>query len=416
MDKFDESSLVLRNANVVDVATGTVRTIKEMKLSHGVIEQISVDSASVETESVPAVDLKGLFLLPGLIDCHVHATAMSANFAILPETSPSYVTAKAAISLKEMLQRGFTTVRDVGGADYGLASALEEGLFEGPRLMFGGPALSQTGGHGDIRGAGRHSSEPGYCFTSLGVICDGEAEVRRTARDILRTGAHHLKLMLSGGVASPTDRVSSTQFSVGEIRAAVEEAEAAGRYVTGHAYTARAINRALIAGVRCIEHGNLLDEESCLLFREHDAFLVPTLITYQALTEEGRLLGMSESSVSKVDEVLQGGYAAVSLAYKNGVKMAFGTDLLGAMQRRQSEEFTLLAKVLPASECIRSATIIGAELLGLSETIGQVLPGYSADLIAVDGNPLDDITFLADPEKHLKLVIQNGKIVLRREI
>ena len=160
-----------------------------------------------------------------------------------------------------MLRRGFTTVRDVGGADYGLAQAIEEGYLEGPRLIFGGKALSQTGGHGDVRGPGRQAYDPCSCCSGLGVICDGVDAVRKAAREEIRRGASHLKLMLSGGVASPTDRVDSVQFSREEIRAAVEEAEAANLYVAGHAYTSRAINRGLECGVRSIEHGNLMDDQ-----------------------------------------------------------------------------------------------------------------------------------------------------------
>src|SRR5256714_5947622 len=194
--------------------------------------------------------------------------------ARLAEWSPAYVTARSARVLAGMLRRGFTTLRDVGGADYGLAQAIEEGYLEGPRLLFAGSALSQTGGHGDFRSPGRQAHDLCHCSLARTVICDGVDEVRKAAREEIRRGASHLKLMLNGGVASPTDRIDSTQFSREEIRAAVEEAEAANLYVVGHAYTSRAINRGLECGVRSIEHGNLMDASSLPLFKERAAFYV----------------------------------------------------------------------------------------------------------------------------------------------
>lgn len=239
--------LLLTGATLVDLETGERTTDRRVLLSSGEIE--AVGGAEVTTPpGARTVDVAGRTVLPGLIDAHVHATAATADLSAQAEWSPAYVTAHATRLLGAMLDRGFTTVRDVGGADYGLAAAVDEGLIRGPRLFFGGKALSQTGGHGDGRGPGRTVLDPHVCCPALSTVVDGEPEVRRAAREQLRTGAHHVKIMLSGGVASPTDRVDSTQFSDNEIRAVVEEAEAANRYVTGHAYTARAVNRGLRLG------------------------------------------------------------------------------------------------------------------------------------------------------------------------
>jgi imidazolonepropionase-like amidohydrolase len=243
------------------------------------------------------------------------------------------------------------------------------------------------------------------------VVCDGEVEVRRAARDVLRTGADHIKIMLSGGVASPTDRVDSSQFSASEIRTVVEEAESAGRYVMGHAYPARAINRGLEAGVRSVEHGNLLDDTSIELFVRMKAFLVPTLITYRALAEEGERWGLPAKSAAKVKDLLEFGLEALRRADAGGVQVAFGTDLLGGMQRLQSEEFALRGKVQAPLTVIRSATVVGAKLLGLEEVIGEIKPGFAADLIAVTENPLDHLETLADPENRVRLVMRAGEVV-----
>jgi imidazolonepropionase-like amidohydrolase len=227
----------------------------------------------------------------------------------------------------------------------------------------------------------------------------------------IRKGAQHIKIMASGGVSSPTDRIDSTQYSMEEMRAAVEEAEAANRYVAAHAYTARAINRALEAGVRSIEHGNLLDDESLRLFLEKDAFLVPTLVTYWALKEEGRNFGLTEEMWAKVDSVLNSGLEAIGRAHEAGVKMAFGTDLLGGMHRHQNEQFRLLGKVQPAIDAIRSATTTAARLLEREGQIGVVAPGADADMLVLSADPLEDISVLADIADHLDVLVQNGKVV-----
>jgi len=356
------------------------------------------------------IDLAGKTLMPGLIDCHAHVNAHTANLAGLADESAAYVALKAANEMRAMLHRGFTTVRDPGGADFGLHEAVAEGIVDGPRLYFGGKALSQTGGHGDGRPRGRSVREDHQCCPDLSTLCDGVDEARRAAREQLRTGAHHVKIMLSGGVASPTDRVDSTQFSIEEIRAIVEEAEAANRYVAGHAYTARAINRGLAAGVRSIEHGNLLDESSLDLFLEHDAFLVPTLVTYQRMAVEGAEYGLPAGSLEKNTLVLDAGLKALELAHRAGVNLCYGSDLLGGMRRHQLEEFRIRGTVLPAADVIRSATVTAARLLGEEGRLGQITPGALADLLVIDGDPLADLAVLTDPDSHLKLVMQGGKV------
>jgi imidazolonepropionase-like amidohydrolase len=360
------------------------------------------------------IDVHGGVLMPGLIDCHVHVAAVTADLAQQSEWSPLYVAVRAADVMRGMLSRGFTTVRDVGGGDFGLARAVDEAVFDGPRLIFGGRALSQTGGHGDGRSRGRTAQEPGYSYQSMSVVCDGVAEVRHAVREEIKRGAHHIKLMLSGGVASPTDRVDSTQFSLDEIRAAVEEAEAASIYVTGHAYTARAINRALECVVRCIEHGNLMDSSSPPLFLEHAAFYVPTLVTYSALAEQGRESGLPAASYAKVFDVLDAGLHALEMADRAGVHIAYGTDLLGAMHAWQSREFKIRSEVQKPAAILRAATSTAARLLRVEGQIGTVAPGAFADLLVVDVNPLEDIGVLAEPHAHIRMLVKSGRVLIDR--
>ena len=406
-----DDRLLITGATVCDVGAEELVPDRRVLVSNGRIEAIG--GPNVDDSDATIVDIGGRTLLPGLIDSHVHVTAATADLGAMMDWSPHYVAAHTARILSGMLERGFTTVRDVGGADYGLAAAVEEGLLRGPRVVFGGKALSQTGGHADLRAPGRSVLDDHHCCPGLGVVCDGEAELRRQARHQLRTGAHHIKIMLSGGVASPTDRVDSTQFSDGEIRAAVEEAAGANRYVTGHAYTARAVNRGLRLGVRCIEHGNLIDDESVALFKEHDAFLVPTLVTYELLAREGSAAGLPPTSQAKVADVRDAGLDALERAWRGGVSIAFGTDLLGDMHPHQSEEFRIRAKVQPPAEVLKAATINAAKLLRRDD-LGVVAVGGQADLLVVDGDPLNDAGVLADPDRHLRAVIRGGSLALDR--
>jgi imidazolonepropionase-like amidohydrolase len=220
--------------------------------------------------------------------------------------------------------------------------------------------------------------------------------------------------MGNGGISSPTDRISSDQFSEEEIAAVVEEAEMANLYVVVHAYTPRAIKRSVKLGVRSVEHGNLADKEAIALIKERGAFLVPTLATYRALKDEGVEAGLPVELAAKIDDVLDAGIKAVEMAQRAGVQMAYGTDLLGVMHRRQASEFSLRADVVPAPDLVRAATINGARLLRFDDEIGQVKAGYRADLIVVDGNPLDDIAVLAAPERNLRLVMAKGAVVSDR--
>jgi imidazolonepropionase-like amidohydrolase len=401
--------VLLKNANILDVVGGRILADRSVVIRDGRIAEIDGASASVPGDA-RVFDLRGLTLMPGLCDAHVHLTAATPDFAALTRWSPTYVAARASEILEGMLSRGFTTVRDAGGADFGLADAVEEGYLTGPRILFCGHALSQTGGHGDMRSRGEQSFEGCFCCAGLGAICDGVDEVRRACRHEIRKGAHQIKLMASGGVSSPTDRITSTQFSIDEIRAAVEEAEAASIYVMAHAYTARAVNRALECGVRSIEHGNLLDESSIALFLKHKAFLVPTLATYHALADEGVAMGLPAALHAKVYDVLDAGGRALELAHRSGVQLVYGSDLLGAMHRRQLTEFAIRGEVQKPVDVIRAATVNAATLFQREGDIGVVAVGARADLIAVDGNPLDDLGVLQKPERYLRLIMKDGAI------
>lgn len=404
------SVVLFRNAAVLDVESGEIRPDQAVLVEDGVIREVGPTAEVRASDPERVIDVGGRTLMPGLVDGHVHVYFQSFKAEELSGWMPSYLVSKASRALSNMIQRGFTTVRDTGGADFALAQAVDEDLIEGPRVIFGGMALTQTGGHGDGRGPGDVSTTQCTRCPTIGLVADGPEEVRKGAREILRTGAHHIKLMLSGGVTSPSDSISSTQYSDEEISAAVAVAEAEGKYVTGHTYLASAISNALRLGLKCIEHGNLIDESTVKEFVKHDAFLVPTLVTYNTMDRLGLQMGLSEASHAKNSEVLESGLSALEMAHRGGVNLVYGSDLIGEQQAYQLEEFTIRAQVQPAIDVIRAATTNAARLVGLEGKIGVVAPEAYADLIVVDGDPLEDISILTKPDQHLSLVMKNGVV------
>jgi len=400
-----------QNATLLDGTTDEALPGMNLLVEGGAIREVSDRPITSATATV--IDLRGKTLMPGLIDCHVHVVAALADLgrnAMLPDAVVAF---HAARIMGGMLSRGFTTVRDLGGATHALVQALDEGLIEGPRLVICGKALSQTGGHADFRGR-YDNRDPDYQtrrLGSLGRICDGTDAVRHAARDEIRQGATFIKVMANGGVASPTDPIAFFGFSRDELIAAVEEARGAQTYVAAHLYTDEAIRRAVECGVRSVEHANLVQPATAALMRGHGAIACPTLVTYEALKEEGAALGLPQSSVDKVDDVRLRGMESLDILHSAGVTMAFGTDLLGEMHRRQAEEFVIRGRVLPAIEVIRSTTVNAARLLRMEGRIGTLQAGAFADLIVVDGNPLADLSLLANASRHMPLIMKDGHFV-----
>lgn len=402
--------ILIKNGHLVDGTSDDPKGPVHVLIEDDRIREVS--DQPIRTEQAREIDLAGRTLMPGLIDCHVHVIAGLVNLGANAELPNSLVAARSARIMNAMLMRGFTTVRDLGGADIGLVMAVEEGSIAGPRLIICGKALSQTGGHTDYRGR-FHSRPVDYYAARLGAlgrICDGVAEVRRAAREELKGGAQFIKLMANGGVSSPTDPIANFGFSREEIAAAVEEAESAKTYCAAHLYTNDAITRCVELGVRCIEHANLVSPETAALMKQKGAVSVPTLVTFEALSEEGAALGLPPASVAKIDDVRTAGFTSLETLKAAGIDMGYGTDLLGDMQRRQSEEFTIRGRVLPAKEVIASATHVAARVIRMEGEIGEIAPGAYADLIAIDGNPLDDLALLTEQGAHMPLIMRGGEI------
>jgi imidazolonepropionase-like amidohydrolase len=352
------------------------------------------------------LDARGRTVLPGLIDAHCHAYGIDLDMLALESRPLSYVALSAARRLAAALSRGFTTVRDPSGGDAGLARAIAEGLIPSPRYLWTGPALSQTGGHGDVRAA---DSDVCGCGAHAVEVVDGVDPLRRAVRDRFRRGAHAIKIMASGGVVSLTDPIRIPQYSAEEIRAVTSEATRRGSYVAAHAYSPSSIRHAVENGVRSIEHGNLLDAPTASLMASAGAFLVPTLAAYDAMDRRGEALGMPSVSREKNREVLAAGREAVSLARAAGVRVGFGTDLMGVLEDEQLNGLRLQVEVDGPLLALQSATSVNAALLGRDD-LGRVAPGCAADLLIVDGNPLDDPSVLwADPSH--RTVVQAGRVV-----
>ena len=385
-------------------------------LYDGIIQSVNGDAKEWESDQhTIKVDLEGKFVCPGLIDCHVHLCAMPGEkngLEGIKDINPSASLLRQPLVCKSMLERGFTTVRDCGGALFPLKQAIEQGVHPGPRLFIAGHALSQTGGHGDMRGILNDYECCGGATQGVGRVIDGVPDCLKYAREEIREGADFIKIMGGGGVASPTDKISNIQFSDEEIKAIVTVASNAGTYVTSHSYTPKAIQQAISLGVKGIEHGNLIDETTARMMAEKGVFLTPTLVTYAAMGMFKDFL--PPASLQKNQEVLENGLNAIKVAEDAEVTVCFGTDLLGILHFAQPREFGLRRQVQTSTNILRSATVNPARLLRQEKFLGQVAAGFAADLLVLNANPLEDIRILDMPEQHILATIKDGRVLASR--
>ncbi|MEO6199588.1 MAG: amidohydrolase family protein [Cryobacterium sp.] len=359
-------------------------------------------------QSADAIDGSGSWIVPGFVDAHFHAYATSMD-GFENERGPlSYSAINGSRRLERALQRGFTTVRDVAGGDIGLSRAIDGNLFASPRYHFTGPALSQTGGHGDPR-----SAHVDVCF-SHGHMCevvDGAEDLRVAVRERFRTGAHAIKVMTSGGVFSLTDPIRIPQYSPEELRVIVGEATRRGSYVAAHAYSSEAVQHSIENGVRSIEHGNLIDSETARMMAERNAFLVPTLAAYDAMDRRGAEIGLNSISLAKNSEVLSKGQEAIQLALSAGVRVGFGSDLMGDLEDDQLCGIRLQTEAAGPHAMLRSLTQENAALIG-DDRLGHLNVGAYGDLLVLAANPLDEPSALWEQDAR-RTVVQAGRVVSR---
>ena len=399
------SQILFRNSNLLDPRWNEARPGYEVLVEGDTIKEVS--SKPIKAANARVVDCGKRTLMPGLIDCHVHVFLSEVNIRNLENVPLTLLTARAADLMKGMINRGFTTVRDTGGADWGIKAAVDSGLIDGPRLFISGRAIGPTGGHSDSRRRTDTGMPSCGCCNAMVysmAVADGADAVRKAVREQMRQGADQVKIMCSGGVASPYDPLDSLQFSEAEIAAATDEAKNFGRYVLAHAYTPEAITRAVSNGVRTIEHGNLIDDKSARLLKSKGGYMIANLVTYFIMKEKAASFGMTADMLAKNDIVL-----SLEICKKAGVKVGYGSDLLGPLQVEQSREFIFRAEVLSPLEIIRQATTVGAEILRQEGKLGTVAPGAFADLILVDGNPLKKLELFLDQGAHLPMIMKGGK-------
>lgn len=402
--------LVLHNTTLIDGNGDDPQAEMSVEIVEGRIARVFPATHLPANPDKPVVDLAGCFLLPGLTDAHVHLALTELN------GSPAHLgaewAARVAAFISDTIDQGFTTVRDAGALDAEWARVVERGSIRGPRILPSGAFISQTGGHGDWRTSWQEQNPvpPLAGFFAGAVLADGPDDVRRAVRDQLRRGATQIKVMASGGVASPTDPIDAAQYTKKELRAAVQEAEAQHTYVLAHAYHPKSIARCIDAGIRSIEHGNLLDEETAARMAKAGAYLVPTLITYDVLAEGADRFGLSSYQVKKLQSVWKAGEESVRIAKAAGVKIASGSDLLGAAMNQKARELVIKARILSPMEAIVSATRTNAALFGMEADIGTVEEGKLADLTVFDRDPLSDAEVLADANR-VRLVLKGGAVM-----
>ncbi len=397
-------TIIFKNAFLIDGNGGQPAEDAIAIISDGTIREVIPEGKGAKHQNGTVIDLKGMTLMPGLIDAHVHPGNIELTLRETSSLPPAVYVHRASKNLEMDLNLGFTTLRDAAGLDSGFRAAIDQGLIRGPRLLLSVSPLTQTSGGAPMP------------RNSIGIFpetCDGPDEVRKAARRVLGRGADLIKVFADGEVASQveSDRAKPGQwkFTVEELMAAVEIAEAAGTYVMAHTYSPRAIQNCLAAGVRSIEHGNLMDAQTAKMISEKGAYYVPTLTTYDVLAKEAREK-LDAYTREKLETVRHKGQHALELAYRAGAKIGSGSDIIGPFQYLKGREFALKAEVMTPMEVIVSATRTNAELIGMSDRIGTVEPGKLADLIALDGNPLEDLTLFEHGLERVVLVMKEGRV------
>lgn len=417
-DAKEANQVLFRNVRVADVVTGRLGETTNVLVVGNQIAKIGKDTEAASSANV--IDGGGRTMIPGLIDVHVHMmfNSLSPQQMMSPDMSVEKVGELSAVQSRAMLLRGFTSVRDVGGPSFMLKRMIDSGKIQGPRIWPSGPMISQTSGHADLRGP----NEPSRRFTGkvplaeqawASVIADGRDEVLTAVRENLRMGASQIKLSAGGGTSSEYDPLDVTQYTLDEMKAGVEAADDWNTYVTVHAYHPKAVRRAIEAGVKVIEHGNLLDEPTLKLMAEKGVWL-----SAQMLVDSTE--AMDPARREKRKPVIEGQQRVWPMAKRLGVKLAWGTDFLFEpdLNAQQNDYILRLKPFFTPAELLKLVTYDNAQLLALSGPrtpypgkLGVIEAGALADLILVNGNPLTNIDLVADPDRNFSLIMKDGKII-----
>jgi imidazolonepropionase-like amidohydrolase len=412
---------LFENVRIFDGKSDALSGPTNVLIKANKIEKISAAPIAVDAAQTAGISGGGRVLMPGLIDAHWHAMLVRTTPAAAMTADVGYTNLLAAAEATDTLMRGFTTVRDMGGPAFGLKRAVDEGIVAGPRIYPSGAMITITGGHGDFRQLSDLPRTLGGPLTRMeqiggSALADGPDEVRLRAREQLMQGATQVKLTAGGGVASPHSPIDVVTFTEPELRAAVEAAENWGTYVAVHAYTPVAIQRSIAAGVRCIEHGHLMDEATAKLMAEKGVWLSTQPFFDD---EDATPLPPGSEERAKQLEVIAGTERVYNLAKKYKLKTAFGTDILFSegLATRQGAQLTKLTRWYTPAEVLKMATATNGELLAMSGLrnpypgkLGVLEEGALADLLLVDGNPIDNIKLIEDPAKNFVVIMKDGKI------
>ncbi len=405
------SPIVLHNCTIIDCTGADPRPGTSLLVDERFIAKVALAKALRPPRGATVIDVGGRTVLPGLSDAHVHLGSTDLGPEAMLSQPMAVWAMKVRRIIEDTLDAGFTTVRDAGGIDGGFAQAVAEGHIRGPRILPSDAMISQTGGHGDWRQRYQeHLAQNVAGLTALPAICDGPDQVRRAAREQLRRGATQIKVMAAGGAMSPADELATTQLTVEEMAAAVYEGRAVGKITMAHTYSPQSIANALEAGVLSIEHGNFLDEATAAQMKAKGACLVPTITTYELIDSFGPNYGVPAFQLDKIRLAKQGCFDSLQVALAAGVAIGSGSDLLGPMQPFKTMELGLKARVMGPMAALISATRSNAELFGMADRIGTLEEGKWADVIVVDGNPLEDIEVLREPGK-VALVMKEGQVL-----
>lgn len=415
-----QKTILINNVQIFN-GKDEITTTGNVLIVGNIISKISATPiATPKTAAVSIVDGKGKFLMPGLIDAHTHVMMESLNIMELMNSDIEFITVVAAKSAEKDLMQGFTTFRDLAGPSFGLQKAIDKGLIPGPRIYPSGAMISQTAGHGDFLSPNDVPRDlaANLDFTerfNFGIVADGKDQVLKRVREQLRLGATQIKLAAGGGVSSNYDPLDVSQFTEEEMTAAVEAAENWGTYVTVHAYTPRAIQTALRAGVRCIDHAQLIDDATARMLADKKAWL-----SLQPFLDEGESV-FPEGSPNRIKQqtMMRGTDSAYLFAKKYNIKTAFGTDCLFQPKHSatRAADLTKLLRWYTPYEILKMATSTNAQLLAMSgprnpypNKLGVIEEGAYADLLLVDGNPLQNIKLLEDADKNLLIIMKDGVI------
>jgi len=404
-------TVLFSNANVFDGKTPHLREGCSVLVEGNRIKEVS--DKEIKFSASRTIDLAGKTLMPGLIDLHVHIWWTELDAVKVVRQRSEYIACFAASSLRRSLDYGFTSLRDAGGADPSYALAIERGIIPGPRFFPSGRMMTQTGGHIDMRQVDAddlsHPNAPGRDLYRFAAVVDSPDAMRAAVREELRRGATQIKLMMSGGISSPSDPLERIQFSDPEIATAVEEVNRRGTYCFAHCHPLNSIWKAIDLGIRSIEHGTFVDDAAAAAIVEKGIFVVPTLAVIWALNANGRELGYPEVSMRKLQGIGDTMLNSLEVMKRAGVKMGYGTDLLGPHQVQQLNEFTIRSEVLSSYEILLSATSVAAEILQQDGQLGVIAPGALADIIVLDDDPLKDIRVLDRMGRNLSIIMKDGK-------